>query len=66
MTTFTEIKQTIMSLSDAEFAELRRWMRDQDWKRWEQEFDDGVRAGNLDAMAADAVEAKANGTLMDL
>ena len=44
-------------------TELVRWMRDQDWERWEQEFDRDVRAGKLDALADKALKAKANGQL---
>ena len=39
MTTVPEIQQAIMSLSKAEFAELRGWLLDEDWERWEREFD---------------------------
>ena len=59
----TELQQAILDLSDTDYAELVRWLRDQDWERWEQEFDRDVRAGRLDAMAAKALEAKAKGQL---
>ena len=35
----TELQLAILDLSDAEYTELVRWLRDQDWERWEQEFD---------------------------
>ena len=63
MTTVTELQQAIMSLSDAEYADLVRWLRDQDWERWEREFDEDVRAGKLDFLADEALEAKARGEL---
>ena len=66
MTTVTEIQQAIMSLSEAEYAQLVRWLQDQDWERWEREFDEDVWAGRLDALAAEALEAKARGDLKDL
>ena len=59
MKTVTEIKQTILTLPKAEYTELCRWLLDQDWERWEREFDKDVRAGKLDALAAEALEAKA-------
>ena len=52
MMTVLEIQKAIQGLSEAEYAELRRWLSDQDWERWEQEFDEDVRAGKLDALAA--------------
>ena len=63
METVAEIQQAIMSLSEAEYAELCRWLLDQDWERWEREFDEDVRAGRLDALADEALEAKARGEL---
>ena len=66
MTTIAELQEAILGLSEAEYAELRRWLLDQDWERWEREFDEDVRAGKLDALAAEALEAKANSELEDL
>ncbi len=66
MTTVTEIQQAIMSLSESEYAQLVRWLQDQDWERWEREFEEDVRAGRLDALASEALEAKARGDLKDL
>ena len=59
----TELQRAILDLSEDEYAELIRWLRDQDWERWEQEFDRDVRAGRLDALADEALEAKAKGQL---
>ena len=59
----TELQQAILDLSDTDYAELVRWLRDQDWERWAQEFARDVRAGKLDALANEALEAKAKGQL---
>ena len=66
MTTVAELQEAILGLSEAEYTELRRWLQDQDWELWEREFDEDVRAGKLDALAAEALEAKAKGELKDL
>ena len=66
MMTVTELQQAILSLSEAEYAQLIRWPRDLDWERWEQEFDEDVRAGRLDALASDALSAEEEGELKDL
>ena len=55
MMTVLEIQKAIQGLSEAEYAELRRWLLDQDWERWEQEFDEDVKAGKLDTLAAEAL-----------
>ena len=59
MTKITELKRSILDLTETEYAELVRWLQDQDWERWEQEFDRDVRTGRLDSMVDDALEAKA-------
>ena len=66
MTTISELQEAILGLSEADYSELRRWLLDQDWERWDQEFDEDVRAGKLDALASEALEAKARGDLKDL
>ncbi len=66
MTNVAELQQAILGLSETEYAELRRWLLDQDWERWEREFDEDVRTGKLDALAADALTAKAKGDLKAL
>ena len=66
MTTVSELQKVIRGLSEAEYAELRGWLLDEDWERWDREFDEDVKAGKLEALAAEALEAKANGELKDL
>ena len=66
MKTVAEIKQDILALPKDEYAELLHWIRDREWELWESEFDEYVLAGRLDALAAEALEAKARGELRDL
>ncbi len=66
MTGVTELQKAILDLSETEYTELRRWLRDQDWERWEREFDEDVRAGRFDVLAADALSAKAKGDVRAL
>ena len=63
MMNVTELQRAILDLTETEYAELVRWLRDQDWERWEQEFDRDVRACKLDSLADEALEAKAKGQL---
>ena len=58
MRTVAEIKQDILALPEAEYSDLCRWVLDQDWERWEREFDEDVRAGRLDSLADEALETK--------
>ncbi len=66
MTTVPELQKAIPGLTAGEFAELSRWLVEQDWVCWEQEFDEDVKGGKLDALAAEALAAKADGQLTDL
>ena len=66
MTTVSELQEAILGLSEADYSKLRRWLLDQDWEQWEREFDEDVRAGKLDDLAAEALEAKVRGDLKDL
>ena len=59
MTTVTEIQQAIVNLPKSEYAQLIRWLREYDWEEWEREFEEDVRTGKLDFLAAEALEAKA-------
>ena len=66
MATVSELQKAILGLSEAEYTELRRWLLDEDWERWEREFEEDVLAGKLDALAAEALEAKTKGELKAL
>ena len=66
MTTVDEIQQAIMNLSKADYARLRSRLFEYDWQEWDREFEEDVKAGRLDFLAAEALEAKRQGTLKEL
>ena len=66
MPTVGELKDAILGLSESEYTELRRWLLDHDWERWDREFEEDVLAGKLDFLKTEALEAKTNGELRDL
>jgi hypothetical protein len=53
MTKVQEIEEQIRTLSREEFAELREWFLEQDWKAWDLQIDADARAGKLDQLAKD-------------
>ncbi len=63
MSTVTEIQQAILALSEADYAKFRKWFTELDWERWDREIEADSEAGSLDALAAEAWEAKAKGEL---
>ena len=66
MATVLEIKQAILDLPKAEYAELMEWLREVDEEEWDRQIEADALAGKLDSLAAEAREARANGTLTDL
>ena len=66
MTTLEEIQQAVLSLSTAEYSQLKRWLVELEWKRWDEEVEADSEEGNLDFLIAEALEAKKKHTLRDL
>jgi hypothetical protein len=48
------IEEQIRQLSSAEFAELREWILEQDWKAWDAQIERDSNAGKLDALVSEA------------
>ena len=48
-----EIEQQIQSLSPEEFAELRDWFLEQDWKAWDAKVEADAGAGKFDELVAE-------------
>ena len=66
MTTADEIKQAVLSLPEAEYAKLMSWLHGLAEDAWDRQFEEDVRAGKLDFLAAEALEARRQGTLREL
>jgi hypothetical protein len=60
------IKHAIESLSESDYAELRRWFADKEWAEWDKEFEEDVVAGRLDFLKEEALEEKRKGLLKEL
>lgn len=66
MTSVAEIQQAILNLTAAEYAELMEWLDELEEDPWDRQIEEDVKAGRLDALAAEALEAKANDELLPL
>ena len=66
MTNVPEIRRAIMSLTDADYAELREWFAEMDWERWDKEIESDSRSGRLEFLDDEAEDAKRNGSLREL
>ena len=66
MTTAEEIKQAVLSLSEAEYAKIIDWLHELAEDAWDREFEADVKAGKLDFLKAEVEQAKREGTLREL
>ena len=58
MSTITEIQQAIISLSKSDYAQLRLWLSEYDWEKWDQQIEADSDDGKLDFLVDQATEAK--------
>lgn len=48
-----EIEQQIQELSREEFAELRTWFLEQDWKAWDGQIEADAKSGKLEKLVSE-------------
>ena len=56
-----EIKQDILALPEADYAELMVWLDElceRKWNEWDRQIEADSKAGRLDFLATEALEAK--------
>ena len=56
----------IGALANDEFAQLRRWMADRDWERWDEQLETDAKLGKLDFLFDEASNAIEAGSLREL
>ena len=61
-----QIQAAIEALPHGEYARLREWFAQRDWKHWDKQIADDGRAGRLSFLAKEAAADKAAGRLRDL
>ena len=66
MTTVPEIQQAILTLDKTDYRDLIQWINELDWERWDAQIEADSRSGKLAFFAAEALEAKNQGTLKEL
>ena len=52
-----DVKTSVANLSASELAEFRRWFDEFDAEQWDEEFEQDVGQGKLDALARRASES---------
>ena len=65
MISVEEIKSIIEKLSKQEFVELRKWILEKDWEKWDKEIEEDSQKGVLDFLIEEAIEEKHKGKLKE-
>jgi hypothetical protein len=66
MSKINAIREAIETLSEEEYAQLRQWFSERDWKKWDGEIEKDSKSGKLDFLIREAFDQKRNGKLKDL
>jgi len=61
-----KVKHAIEELSEDEFAQIRNWLIERDWKKWDEQIEKDSEGGRLDFLLKEAQEEKAKGKLKAL
>ncbi len=54
--TIQEIEEAVLKLSPAELAEFRTWFAEFDGADWDQQIENDIAEGRLDALADEALD----------
>ena len=66
MSNVEEIKAAIEALPQADYVQLRQWIGEKDWEKWDEEIEADSKSGKLDFLIAEALAEKTKGTLKGL
>ncbi len=55
MSTLEKIEAAILTLQSDEFQRLRQWFFDVDYERWDEQLEQDIADGKLDALAEEAI-----------
>lgn len=66
MTRVESLQAEIQKLSQAEFAQLREWVLEEDWNQWHEQIEKDGSSGKLDDLFARALDAYRAGESKEL
>ena len=66
MSTVHDIEEAIRQLAPQDLAALRTWFAAFDAEQWDQQFEEDVTAGRLDALAQEAIRDLQEGRCTEL
>ena len=66
MTKIDAIKKAIDALPEDEYAKLRQWFSEKDWRKWDRQIEADSASGKLDFLVSEALDEKNKGKLRNL
>ncbi|NEQ46537.1 MAG: hypothetical protein F6K00_24545 [Leptolyngbya sp. SIOISBB] len=66
MSKLEQIEAAIMALSTNEFEKLKLWFLNLDYERWEQQIEQDIEGGKLEALAQEAIAEFETGQCREL
>ena len=66
MSKVDEIKMAIEGLPDKDYVQLRQWLSERDWQKWDEQIEMDSEAGKLDFLIEEALDEKDRGKLKEL
>jgi hypothetical protein len=66
MTKIDAIKKAIDALPEDEYARLRQWFTEKDWRKWDRGIKADAASGKLDFLVSEALDEKNKGKLRNL
>ncbi len=61
-----EIRRAIAALSEEDYHQLKTWLEEHNWDRWDEQIERDSESGALDFLADEVREDKQNGLLEEL
>ncbi len=55
MSTIEQIEAAILTLPPEQFQQLRQWILDMDYQRWDEQLEQDIADGKLEALAEEAI-----------
>jgi hypothetical protein len=55
MSSLEQIEAAILTLPSEEFQQLRQWFFDLDYRRWDEQLEQDIADGKLEALAEEAI-----------
>ena len=62
----SEIRRAIAVLSEGDYRQLKAWLVEHDWDRWDEQIERDSERGTLDFLADEVLEDERNGLLSEL